>query len=349
MTIKPSSNIHGKTGGGKIYYDRRFGKIYEISKRIDISDEAKKKLKWFDYYEKKKNAALTCRYFGISESCFWKWKKRYEKQGLFGLESLSKKPKNVRKPDASPEIISKIDKLRRIYPYYGKDKIKELLKENISESSIGRIINRYDMYYRKKKKKSYHSLKWGKKQRIKDLKLYGKPGEHIQMDTIIFHRYGKTYYIKTAIDTVTKITFAYAFSRNTSATTVDFLNKLQFLLPYPVKNIHTDNGSEFLGKFEEELKRKNIKHYFSYPKCPKQHGTVERFNRTLQEEFLNNGNFHNEISILNQALIQWLIEYNFHRPHASLGYQNPLAFYEHNFVQSNPVKPSSIYWTHTES
>ncbi len=63
------------------------------------------------------------------------------------------------------------------------------------------------------------------------------------------------------------------------------------MLVYPIKNdiytIQTDNGLEFLGDFDLYLKRKNIKHLFIYPRCPKINAYIERANRTLQEEFIN--------------------------------------------------------------
>ncbi|MBD3331017.1 DDE-type integrase/transposase/recombinase [Candidatus Peregrinibacteria bacterium] len=172
------------------------------------------------------------------------------------------------------------------------------------------------------------------------------------MDTIVLYRNSNTYYIKTAIDTVTKIAFAYTYGRNTSWASVDFLQKLQHIFPYDIKNIHTDNGSEFHGKFHEELEKQSIKHYFSYPHCPKQHGCVERFDGTVRREFLEEGNLFYNIETL-KKLINWLIEYNFHRPHASLNYKNPLAFYAENFVsskqQNSSTEPSTMYWTCTRA
>lgn len=351
MSIRTQTNIHGKTGGGKVFYDKRFDLAWKVAKEQDISKEAQLRLKWLDYHAKHQNAALTCRYFGISESCFWKWKKRYDNLGLVGLESRSKKPKRMRKPETTPELIDKIQELRKLFPHYGKEKIHKLLNRKVSVSTIGRNIKRYKMFYRKRKTKRGHSWKWGQKQRIKNLKAHKKPGEHIQMDTVVLWRNSKVYYIKTAIDTVTKIAFAYAYQTNSSRTSVDFLKKLQYILPYSIKNMHTDNGSEFLGELHQELEKQSISHYFSYPHCPKQHGCVERFNGIMRREFLEEGNFFYNLEILNKNLINWLIEYNFHRPHASLGYENPLAFYDENFVSSNRKKllpkPSSMYWTYT--
>ncbi|MBI4209435.1 MAG: transposase, partial [Deltaproteobacteria bacterium] len=42
---------------------------------------------------------------------------------------------------------------------------------------------------------------------------------------------------------------------------------------------------------------------------------------------------------------EWLIEYNFHRPHQALGYQTPIAFhYQHHKVL--PMYPSSTVSSH---
>ena len=158
MTHRTHTNLHGKTGGGKIFYDKNIQLCDQIARTIDLSKEAQKKLRWMDYYAKTNNGALTSRYFGISESCFWKWEKRFDQHGIRGLEEQSRKPKNIRKPETSPDIIVRIQQLRKLYPNYGKKKIHALLNEPISESSIGRIIKRYNMFYRKRKKKKYRCI-----------------------------------------------------------------------------------------------------------------------------------------------------------------------------------------------
>ena len=48
---------------------------------------AKQRLKWMDYYrDHGENAALTCRYFGISRQTFYRWKRRYNPRDLTSLE-----------------------------------------------------------------------------------------------------------------------------------------------------------------------------------------------------------------------------------------------------------------------
>jgi tRNA G37 N-methylase Trm5 len=55
---------------------------------------------------------------------------------------------------------------------------------------------------------------------------------------------------------------------------------------FEIKDIQTDNKSEFLGEFTKALKKKEIKHYFNYSRYSKGQAYVERMNRTLQEEFV---------------------------------------------------------------
>ena len=64
-----------------------------------LSPGARKRLKWMDYYEQHgKNAALTCRYFGISRQTFYRWRRRYRPQRLASLEERSRRPRRVRQP-----------------------------------------------------------------------------------------------------------------------------------------------------------------------------------------------------------------------------------------------------------
>jgi transposase InsO family protein len=73
--------------------------------------------------------------------------------------------------------------------------------------------------------------------------------------------------------------------------------------------VKIDNGSEYLGIFDKYLKEKHIKHLFTYPRCPRVNGYIERANRTLQEEFLDYYLFLllDDIKAFNSQLIDYLI------------------------------------------
>ena len=72
------------------------------------------------------NVALTCRYYGISRTLFYTWRRRYEELGVEGLRPRSRRPHTS--PNAtSGEVIGKIVHLRTTY-HFGPRKISMYLK-----------------------------------------------------------------------------------------------------------------------------------------------------------------------------------------------------------------------------
>jgi transposase InsO family protein len=131
-------------------------------------------------------------------------------------------------------------------------------------------------------------------------------------------------YIFTAIDYSTKVAFARMYRRANSYNATDFLNRLLYLMNGNIENIQTDNGSEFQKHFEKACQKLNLARYYNRPRTPKDNAVNERFNKTVQEEFINLGNFTPETDEFNRKLTDWLIEYNFQRPHQALQYQTPI-------------------------
>ena len=110
-----------------------------------ISRLAKARLKWLDHYRGHgENAALTCRYFGISRQTFYRWKRRYNPRDLTSLEERSHRPRHLRQPTWSRELPLAVLHLREQYPRWGKDKLAVLLRERgwqVSTSMVGRILS----------------------------------------------------------------------------------------------------------------------------------------------------------------------------------------------------------------
>jgi hypothetical protein len=79
--------------------------------------------------------------------------------------------------------------------------------------------------------------------------------------------------------------------------------------------------------FDEEVRRLHKNHWHTYPKTPKMNAHVERFNRTIQEEFID---YHQDLLLdpdqFNRQLIPWLIWYNAERPHWALKLDSPVQF-----------------------
>jgi transposase InsO family protein len=292
--------------------------------------------------------------FLVSRSTIYLWRKKIKdgNGSLLGLINRSKRPYNTRRMLVDKDIFEFIKKFREDYPRLGKEKIKPLLdeycrsnsKETISESKIGRIIKKNNWYF-------YLGKRSTKRQIIQDKRrVFGyevnKPGDLFQVDTIVRFEHGIKRYIITAIDVVSKFTFAYCYKSHSSQKTADFVEKLIKVTPYPLMAIQTDNGSEFLLDFDKVIQKLGIVHFFTYPRCPKQNGCIERFNRSLQEEFVDFNAIlleEKETKEFNDRLIDYLLWYNTKRPHKSLGNIPPMQVVVDYLKKSNMYRTDTFY------
>jgi transposase InsO family protein len=94
----------------------------------------------------------------------------------------------------------------------------------------------------------------------------------------------------------------------------------------PVGAVLTDNGREFWGTpthpFELYLALTELEHRRTRVRHPQTNGFVERFHRTVKEEFFEvalRETFYASVEPLQADLDRWLVHYNTERPH--LGYR----------------------------
>jgi putative transposase len=88
-----------------------------------LTKEATRRLKWLDYYHSHEdNARLSCRHFDISPQTFYRWKNRYNPGHIESLEAHSCRPRKLRQPSYTGELIKAVLELREEYPRWGKEK-----------------------------------------------------------------------------------------------------------------------------------------------------------------------------------------------------------------------------------
>ncbi len=156
-----------------------------------------------------------------------------------------------------------------------------------------------------------------------------KPGDIVEVDTLDVRRLpGVMLKHFIARDIVCRWDIVDVDSRATASTAAHFLDKLEQRMPFTVRAIQVDAGSEFEVVFEGECQKRNIKLFVLPPRSPKLNGYVERAHRTHTEEFYEVTDASFEISELNQALVRWEEVYNTIRPYQALGYMTPLKFLE---------------------
>jgi len=329
------------------------GVIRLARRTADISREAQRRVKWFDYYEANgHNARKTCRHFDISPDTFYHWKKLYDPQNLKTLEDRSHRPKRVRQHTWTPSIEQKVLAIREQYPRWGKAKLAVLLKEEgieLSVSMVGRILKHLrergvliepipkHISARKRQVRRPYAIR-----KPKDY-VATAPGDIVQVDTldvrplpgVIFKQF-------TARDVISRWDVVKSCSNATSSAAARFVDTILERMPFEVRAIQIDGGSEFEGTFEEVCKNYGIKLFVLPPRSPKLNGYVERANRTHTEEFYEVTDASFEMDELNEALLKWEYIYNTVRPHQSLGYLTPKKYLEQNFSKMIRRKVSDI-------
>ncbi|MFZ6016420.1 MAG: integrase core domain-containing protein [Nitrospirota bacterium] len=331
--------------------------LYSL-KRFSKSEVAQQRMKIIKFYEEYGEKA-TKEAFGADRKVISRWRKRLkEAEGsLTGLIPHSTRPYKVRCSNVSPKIINFIKELRERHPRLGKEKIKPLLDKycaenglkSVSESTVGNIIKRHKFFYQKSGR-IYHdpNSKWAqnsvKKARRLKIKHPLKPEDfgHIVADTVERVTDGVKDYFYNAIDAKLRFALTLNYKRLTSRNMKDFYHRFKSVYPYVIKSWQTDNGSENLGEFDDELKRDRIPHYFSYPRCPKINTYIERYNRTLQEEFIdNNLDVIYDKPLFHKRLADYLIFYNTQRPHKSLGLKSPIDY----LIENGGMSQKSLTYT----
>lgn len=318
-----------------IFLMDKYERWRKVAQEQKVSREAWKRLEWLIFYETKGgfNVLFTCRHFGIAPKTFYKYSNRFNQNPL-NLEDHSRAPQNVRKRTITPIEEDRIIRIRKANMFYGKEKLRaeynELYDEDISAWKIWYTIKKYDLYPDQKKVEKYRLRinRYKNKKKITELKkkTQNSLGYLLQIDTIVIHFFGLKRYILTAVDTFGKLAFARTYRNQSSYSASDFLKRLDFLFDNQIVNIQTDNGAEFQREFRVAAKELKMEHFFSRARTPKDNCFVERFNGTLQKEWLNEGHFNSDTSLMNKSLTDWLVRYNFHRRHSSLGNLSPINY-----------------------
>src|SRR5260370_19898925 len=94
-----------------------------------VSRAAQARLQWMlFYFFNARNAARTCRHFGISRQTFYRWKRRFDRHELSTLEGHSHRPRRVRQPTWAPEVAGRGLALPKQYARWGNNKVVVLLR-----------------------------------------------------------------------------------------------------------------------------------------------------------------------------------------------------------------------------
>lgn len=343
---------------------RGFVRLYNDALRFRymITEKALHRAKVLAFWEKHGSEA-THEAFSVKRRTLFNWKKQWNEGGR-KPEALNEKktiPKTKRKRLWDERIIAELKRIRWDHPNLGKEKVYPELRAFCeplelycpSPKTIGRLITDCGgLRIAPEKVRHNGSVVPIKRQerlrKPKDFKAV-YPGHCVAFDTIEKHINGSRRYVITFEDIYTRFSFAWGTTSHASLAAKEFFDYCLKVFPFSFTFVLTDNGSEFAKHFAEQLKQLHMTHYHTYPKTPKMNAHLERFNRTIQEEFVNYhlAELNANIPLFNRKLMDYLIWYNTRRVHyAFKNLLSPVQFMV-SLDYSNVAQECKMRWPYT--
>ena len=244
-------------------------------------------------YSQKHSVTETAIRYGVSRKTVYKWIGRYDGT-VDSLLDRSHRPKTSPKAHTEQEI----RQIRRRLKKYKWTDLLLAYQELIERDGYTRSYGGFKRVAAKLK-----AIKPVKKKAKKKPKPYQRaeyPGQKIQIDVKFVPKYcvtdGKKYYQYTAVDECSRWTFREMYDEHSTYSSKDFLEKLVKKAPFPIREVQTDNGTEFTNRllvikskhltmFEEALIEMGIIYHRIQIATPRHNGKVERQHRTDESRF----------------------------------------------------------------
>jgi len=304
----------------------------------ELGRDARRRLAMLDWHRTHgENVSLTARHFGVGRPTVYRWLGRFDRFHLETLEDRSSAPHRRRRPTWTIEQLAAVREIRLRYPRWGKDKLIVLLRRQgvlLSTSMVGRILVRLRRTGelrepRQRRRMSVRQRRWARPYAIRKPAAWTveRPGDLVELDTLDIRPVSPLVWKQfTARDVVSRWDTLELGRRATAVAAADVLDRLAERMPFPVRAISIDNGSEFMAEFETACQARGIRLFVLPPRSPKLHGAVERANRTHTEEFYEVTDAEPDLASFQVALRAWETVYNTIRPHQSLGYRTPAEY-----------------------
>jgi len=313
---------------------------------------AQKRLTLLQLAERLRNVSKACRHHGISRSQFYEYKRSFQEYGFEGLIDRPPIPKSF-PYETDPEIKEKVVQLSLAHPAWGPVRTADYLRlegVSVSPSTVRNLWIKEGMETKYKRLLRLEEEKNGQELDLTEeqIKLLEKanpcfrerhveslyPGYLLCQDTFMvgtIKGIGRVY-LQAVVDTYGSFAFGKLYTSKLPETSVDVL--YDRILPFYeshkliIEHILTDNGREYCGRpmihpYEIFLELNDIEHRRTKVATPRTNGFVERFNRTILDEFFREAfrkKFYASVAELQEDLDQWLHHYNYERPHR--GYRN---------------------------
>ena len=258
------------------------------------------------------------REMGVGFSTLCKWVRLYRDQGEAGLQSKPRR-QNRPRPKVAPAVKSKVVELKRRHPDLGIQKISQFLRRMwflpVSRETVRRTLHEQQLLKKPRPKPQRNPPKPRFFER-------STPNQMWQTDIFTFRLGGKNAYLIGFIDDHSRYVVGLDVFRSQTAEHVLEVYR-RAVAEYGVpKEMLSDQGRQYSSwrgttRFEAELRKDRVHHIKSRPHHPMTLGKIERFWKTIWEEFLVRAQF-DSFESAGERIRLWVKHYNHRRPHQSL-------------------------------
>jgi transposase InsO family protein len=254
------------------------------------------------------------RRFGVEASTVSRWCKK-DPTGRYQIQTKSSRPHTS--PQAlSKEVVAAIIAKRLGRRRCGQVIHQQLLRDgiNVSLPSVQRTLSRLGLL----KKRSL----WKRPHDYTERPVATHPGALLEADTVhIMLPDGSRLYVYTVIDLYSRWAYAEIAKKISAAASGAFIAKAQAEAAFHFGMVQTDNGGEFQKMFRFRMYKLGLTHRYSRVRQSNDQAHIERFNRTIQEECLDQT--PQTMRHFRKALKEWLPYYNNERMHMGINYNTP--------------------------
>ena len=244
-----------------------------------LSRRAQARLAMLDWHRAHgANVSRTARHFGYSRPTVYRWLARFDRFRLETLEDRPSRPVRRRRPTWTLGELVAVRRLRLAYPRWGKDKLAVLLRREgivLSVSKVGRILERLratgELREPRGRPISARHRGWRRPHAVRKPAGFvaRHPGDLVQLDTLDVRPVaGLVLKQFTARDVVSRWDVLELRSSASARATLAILDALADRMPFGVRALSVDNGSEFMAEFEAACQARGIALFTLPPRSP---------------------------------------------------------------------------------